>query len=74
MKSFFVDILSRPSEYVLASRPWSFTAAIIPILLTTAVLKQSYFSVAFARVLLMGTFIQAVDQHYLLTYCCNIFT
>eukprot|EP01036_Dinobryon_divergens_P029296 gene29296-38369_t len=59
LRSFFFDIFCRPYEYILASRPWSFTAAIIPILLTTAVLKQSFFSIAFARVLAMGVFIQA---------------
>ena len=46
-------------ECVLASRPWSFTASIIPITLTSVVLGQSLLSLAFLRVLSMGIFIQA---------------
>jgi len=46
-------------KYIIASRPWSFTAAIIPILLTTAVLQQSFLSLSFIRILLMGIFVQA---------------
>lgn len=45
-------------ELYLAVRPWSFTAAVIPILITTAVTQSSFLSVEFFRALIMGVFIQ----------------
>lgn len=44
-------------EYFLATRPWSFTATIIPILITTIVTKTSFYSFNFFGSLFMGLFI-----------------
>jgi 1,4-dihydroxy-2-naphthoate octaprenyltransferase len=46
-------------EYVLATRPWSFTAAIIPVLVVSAVVGADLLSLAFARCLIMAVAIQA---------------
>lgn len=46
-------------EYVLATRPWSFTAAIVPIIVTTAVLDANFLSVEFTQAMIMGISIQA---------------
>lgn len=46
-------------DYLIATRPWSFTAAIIPVLVTTAVVKFPFLSVDFLRVLLMAISVQS---------------
>jgi len=46
-------------EYILASRPWSFTAAAIPVLVTTAVNGSSLSSLQFLRCVVMAISIQA---------------
>ena len=46
-------------EYVLASRPWSFTAAIIPVLVVSAVTGASLLSPSFVRCMVMAVAIQA---------------
>ena len=46
-------------EYVLAMRPWSFTAAIVPVAVTTAVVGGSFRSPVFLRAMAMGICIQA---------------
>lgn len=47
------------AEYILATRPWSFTAAAVPILITAAVSKVSFLSEEFIRAMLMGITVQA---------------
>lgn len=47
------------TELILAMRPWSFTASIIPVLITAAVTKSQFLSLLFLRALTMGVFIQA---------------
>jgi 1,4-dihydroxy-2-naphthoate octaprenyltransferase len=47
------------SEYFLATRPWSFTAALVPILVTAAVLGAPIISMPFFRSLAIGVTIQA---------------
>jgi hypothetical protein len=47
------------SEYVLATRPWSFTAAVVPVLVTVAVLGHSFLSESVLRVLAMAVAVQA---------------
>eukprot|EP01038_Epipyxis_sp_PR26KG_P015505 gene15505-20926_t len=51
--------MSQAYEYILSTRPWSFTAAIVPIIITTAVTNSSFLSESFIRALSMGIFIQA---------------
>jgi len=52
-------------EYALATRPWSFTAALVPILVTAAVSSKSYtshsvfLSVDFIRSIVLGLSVQA---------------
>ena len=46
-------------EYVLATRPWSFTAVIVPIMLTTTVAGHSVFSIRALQALAIGVFVQA---------------
>lgn len=46
-------------EYILAMRPWSFTAAIVPVAVTTAVVGSSFSSPIFLRAMAMGVCIQA---------------
>lgn len=50
-------------NYVIATRPWSFTASIIPILITAALLYKSHPSqvsfVEVLRVILIIVFVQA---------------
>ena len=46
-------------ELVLAVRPWSLTAAIIPVLLTTAATGASFTSEEFFRVLIMAVCVQS---------------
>lgn len=47
-------------ECFLATRPWSFTAALIPIVVTTAVLGKQYFLThEFIRSLTIGVAVQA---------------
>jgi len=46
-------------EYVLAMRPWSFTAALIPILVTAAASNASFLSESFTRSMVMGIAVQA---------------
>eukprot|EP01041_Mallomonas_annulata_P006006 gene6006-12111_t len=45
-------------EYILAIRPWSLTAALIPIVTTATVLGTSYTDENFIRAVVMGIFIQ----------------
>uniref|UniRef100_A0A7S0SXL2 1,4-dihydroxy-2-naphthoate octaprenyltransferase n=1 Tax=Chromulina nebulosa TaxID=96789 RepID=A0A7S0SXL2_9STRA len=54
-----MTIKQQLEEYVLATRPWSFTAAIVPIIITAAVCKKSLFSIEFIRAMCMGITIQA---------------
>lgn len=46
-------------EYILATRPWSFTAAIVPVLITSAVSNASLLSEPFLRCMVMAVAIQA---------------
>ena len=46
-------------EYVVATRPWSFTAAIVPIIVTTSVLHANFLSIEFAQAIIMGISVQA---------------
>jgi len=47
-------------ECILATRPWSFTAALVPIAVTTAVLGKHYFyTYDFVRSLTIGVAVQA---------------
>lgn len=47
-------------ECILATRPWSFTAALVPIAVTTAVLGKQYFlTLEFIRALIIGVGVQA---------------
>ena len=46
-------------EYLVATRPWSFTAAVVPILVTTAVLHANFLSIEFAQAMIMGISVQA---------------
>lgn len=46
-------------EYIVATRPWSFTAAIVPIIVTAAVLHANFYSVEFAQAMVMGISVQA---------------
>jgi 1,4-dihydroxy-2-naphthoate octaprenyltransferase len=46
-------------EYILATRPWSFTAGLVPVLVTAAVLGQSFASENFVRALLMALSVQS---------------
>lgn len=46
-------------EYVLATRPWSFTAAIIPVLVVTAATRSPLLSESFVRALVMAVAVQA---------------
>jgi len=46
-------------EYVLATRPWSFTAAVIPVLVVSAVTGSSLLSESFVRCMVMAVSIQA---------------
>ena len=55
-----MTLIGRFSEYVIATRPWSFTAAAIPILVTGAVVAPSMIlSTNFLRCLVMGITVQA---------------
>lgn len=51
--------MSAIKEYILATRPWSFTAGLVPVLVTTAVLGQSYASEGFIRAALMALSVQS---------------
>eukprot|EP00981_Chlorochromonas_danica_P010763 scaffold3396_cov268-Ochromonas_danica.AAC.7 len=46
-------------EILIASRPWSFTAMAIPVLITTAVTKSSFCSLSFLQAFFMGLFVHA---------------
>ena len=46
-------------EYLAATRAYSFTASLIPILLTAAVSESSFRSIAFVRALTMGIAVQS---------------
>jgi 1,4-dihydroxy-2-naphthoate octaprenyltransferase len=52
-------MISTIAEYIIATRPWSFTAAIIPVLVTTAATNSSFLSDGFIRALVMGVAVQA---------------
>jgi 1,4-dihydroxy-2-naphthoate octaprenyltransferase len=45
-------------EYILAARPWSFTAGIVPVVITTALLNYPFFSVGFLRAVSMTLCVQ----------------
>ncbi len=47
------------AAYIIAARPWSFTAAAIPILLTAAVTKSPILSLEVLQALCIGIFVQA---------------
>eukprot|EP01031_Cornospumella_fuschlensis_P040570 gene40570-49460_t len=47
------------AELLVATRPWSFTATAIPVLVTAAVTGAPFFTVEFARALAMGLFVHA---------------
>ena len=46
-------------EYVLATRPWSFTCGFIPVMITAAVVGSSFLSVNFFRAAIMAIAVQA---------------
>ena len=46
-------------EYILATRPWSFTAAIVPIMVTLGVVNSNIFCFEFLQAITMGVSIQA---------------
>lgn len=46
-------------EYIIATRPWSFTAAIVPVLITAAVVKATFFSTEFLRIFVIAVTVQA---------------
>jgi len=46
-------------EYLVALRPWSFTASIIPVCITAAVTNSSFLSWEFGRALAMAVFIHS---------------
>lgn len=46
-------------ELIIASRPWSFTAAIVPVVVTAAVVGASFTSTTFFRTLIMAVCVQA---------------
>lgn len=46
-------------EYILATRPWSFTAGLVPVLVTTAVVGQSFTSENTLRACVMALTVQA---------------
>lgn len=46
-------------EYILATRPWSFTAAIVPVLITVAVIKANFYSIEFLRIFIIAIAVQA---------------
>ena len=46
-------------EYIIASRPYSFTASIIPVLMTAVVVGSSLRSEMFIRAMIMGVAAQA---------------
>jgi len=46
-------------EYILATRPWSFTAAIVPVLVVAAVVKADFMSIEFLRAWIMAVAVQA---------------
>jgi 1,4-dihydroxy-2-naphthoate octaprenyltransferase len=61
-------------ECVLAARPYSFTAAIVPILVTTALLSNhrgfsTFTEEGFVRALTMGIFVQSAAN---LTNTCKL--
>jgi len=43
----------------LATRPWSFTAAVVPLLITSAAIDANLFSISFIRILCLGIAVQA---------------
>jgi 1,4-dihydroxy-2-naphthoate octaprenyltransferase len=49
--------MSAFKEYVLATRPWSFTASVVPVLLTAAVVKAPLLSADFLRCLAVALFV-----------------
>lgn len=51
--------MSAAYEYILSMRPWSFTAAIVPVLVTTAVVKAPLYSAEFLRCIAMAVLVQA---------------
>ena len=46
-------------QCILSTRPWSFSAAIIPVIVTTAVSHSSFLSFNFVRAIIMGVSVQA---------------
>jgi len=54
--AYKMEIIQR---YALATRPWSFTAAVIPILVTAAVLQSSLLDLTFLRAMCLGVAVQA---------------
>ena len=46
-------------EYLIATRPWSFTAGLVPVLVTAAVTETSFRSFEFARALSIAISVQA---------------
>lgn len=51
--------MNKVKDYTLAMRPWSFTAAIVPIMVTAAVTGSDLSSINFVRALTMGITVQA---------------
>ena len=51
--------MSAVKEYILATRPWSFTAGVVPVLVTTAVLGQSFLAENVWRAVSMAITVQA---------------
>ena len=52
-------MLDTVKEYIIATRPWSFTAGIIPVLITAAVSQVSITSTSFIRAAIMAIAVQA---------------
>jgi|Dee2metaT_26_FD_contig_31_3239578_length_1031_multi_8_in_0_out_0_1 1,4-dihydroxy-2-naphthoate octaprenyltransferase len=54
-----MDMTLDMTSYIIATRPWSFTAAAIPILLTAAVTRTPILSLEVLQALAVGIFVQA---------------
>lgn len=52
-------MLDTVKEYIIATRPWSFTAGIIPVLITAAVSQVPITSTSFIRATIMAMAVQA---------------
>ena len=53
------SIMSSFSKYFIATRPWSFTASVVPVLVTAAICRIPLFSTILLRILIMAVSVQA---------------